>query len=97
MLNTGLLLLLLVGFVVFSVFNFRRLAVIHALSNNSKGAALETAVIALTSDTESKRQLARLIGGREQLEAAHAANEALSQAKYLLDQHNRGQRAADRV
>jgi hypothetical protein len=74
---------------------FARLAVIHALTNSGMGSALTATVVALRSDARGKRELAKLIGGREQLAAADAADEALKAGENLMDKHNQGQGEAD--
>jgi len=106
-----LLVLLIAGGALYAFFNFRRLAVIHALANSSMGAALggvvaaqRTALSALRSDSSSKRLLAAHIGGREYIEAANFAviaikegETALKEAELALQQHNRGQSQANKV
>lgn len=95
MINTLLLVLLFATSIIFAKIIFARLAVIHALTNSGMGAALTATVVALRSDARGKRELARLIRGREQQEAADAADEALKAGEALLEKHNRGQGEAD--
>jgi hypothetical protein len=96
MLNTVLLFVLIAALVIFGRLLFVRLAVIHALTNSGMGSALRATVVALRSDREAKRELARLIGGNEQVSAADSADRALKDAQELLDRHNRGQHLADK-
>lgn len=95
MFNTIVLLLMLVGMLIVAKFLFAKLAVIHALTNSGMGSALTATVVALRSDAKSKRQLAGHIGGREQMEAADAADVALKHGEALLAKHNSGQKMAD--
>jgi hypothetical protein len=95
MINTVLLVLLFATIIIFAKISLARLAVIHALTNSGMGSALTASVVALRSDASSKRELAKLIGGREQLAAADAADLALAQGLELMHKHNRGQASAD--
>ncbi len=95
MLNTLLLIAMFATIIVFAKIMFARLAVIHALTNSGMGSALTATVVALTSDAKSKQELAKHIGGREQIAAAEAADIALNQGVELLRRHNRGQGLAD--
>jgi len=74
-----------------------RLNIIHRLTNSGMGSALAATVVALRSDAATKHELARLIGGTEQLRAATVADIAVDQAEELLRKHNRGQAAVDRI
>jgi hypothetical protein len=95
--NTALQIAQFLAFTVFAVFAYRLLMKIHALTNSGMGKALLATVVALRSDADSKRRLAVEIGGQEQIAAANLAQRALGQAEQLLERHNRGQAAADRV
>jgi len=97
MINTILLLLLFATIIIFAKIIFARLEVIHALTNSGMGSALTATVVALRSDAGAKRELARLIGGREQQVAADAADAALKQGEELMHKHNLGQASADRL
>jgi len=72
-----------------------RLAIIHSLTNSGMGSALSATVVALRSDAAAKGELAKLIGGREQIAAADAAQIALKAGQDLLAKHNSGQAEAD--
>ena len=96
MINTLLLIILLGSFGIFAKVALDRLAVIHSLTNSGMGSALTATAVALRSDAAAKRELARLLGGREQLAAADAADAALRQQEVVLAKHNSGQAIADR-
>ena len=95
MINTLLLVLLFATAIIFAKIIFARLAVIHALTNSGMGSALTATVVALRSDASAKRELAKLIGGREQQVAADAADAALAAGEELMHKHNTGQAMAD--
>lgn len=98
MLNTLLLILIFMfaTLLLIARMMFTRLAVIHALTNSGMGSALTATAVALRSDARAKRELAKLVGGREQLAAADAADIALKQGEDLVLKHNRGQEKADK-
>jgi hypothetical protein len=92
----ALLLLIFVTILLLGREMLLRLTVIHSLTNSGMGSALTATVVALRSDSQAKRELAKLIGGREQLAAADAAEIALKSGQDLLEKHNQGQKQADK-